>query len=60
MTIFDLLAAMQRRRAGAAVVVRAAHAGAERDRERAPEVQGLVTKADLAEALAEGMEMFAD
>ena len=60
MTIFDLLAAMQRRRAAVAVVVGQRPAGAAGDEDSGPQIHGLVTKSDLAEALAEGMEMFAD
>lgn len=53
-TIFDLLALLQREGASVAVVV------APEDAEEAGAVLGVVTKAHIAEALAEGMEMFED
>lgn len=54
-TVFDLLALMQKNRACAAVVgnTRASPLAQAAD-------YGLVTKARLAEALAEGMELFED
>lgn len=55
-TIFDLIAAMQRAAAELAVVL---PTDAER-RDGAPRVRGIVTKSDIAEAMAEGMEIFED
>jgi CIC family chloride channel protein len=55
MTVFDLLAALQKQAASLAVVVVPAD-----DASGAPRVSGIVTKADVVEALAEGMELFGD
>lgn len=55
-TIFGLLSQMQRARTSLAVVV----AEANENPTKPPEVLGVVTKAHLAEAFAEGMEMFED
>jgi len=54
-TLFDLLAAMQRAKAELAVVLAATASP-----DRSPAVRGILTKAHLAEALAEGMEIFED
>jgi CIC family chloride channel protein len=53
-TLFDLVATMHRRRAGVAVVRANAAAGAR------IVVAGIVTGTAVAEAIAEGMEMFSD
>ncbi|MCA9630247.1 MAG: chloride channel protein [Myxococcales bacterium] len=53
-TIFDLLSRLQATRASIAVVV------APSPPDQAPEILGVVTKEHLAEALAEGMELFED
>ncbi len=53
-TLFDLIARMQSGKARVAVVV------APEGRDGRPEVLGVVTKAHVAEAIAEGMEMFED
>ena len=54
-TIFDLIAALQRGKADLAVIVPSM-----RDAREAPEICGVVTKAHIVEALAEGMEIFED
>ena len=56
-SLFDLLARMQKAQGDCAVVVQS-----KRDRPTGttPQVLGVVTKAHLAEALAEGMELFGD
>jgi CIC family chloride channel protein len=56
-TILDLLARMQRTHASSAVVLAPE---ATRPSGTPPKVLGVVTKADLAEAIAEGMEIFED
>jgi CIC family chloride channel protein len=52
-TMFDLMAMMQRAQAQVAVILQGASGAA-------PDVKGVVTKADIGEALAEGMELFGD
>jgi CIC family chloride channel protein len=54
-TIFELLARMQRAHASEAVVVRTSPAA-----DATPEIVGVLTKSHIAEALAEGMELFED
>ena len=54
-TIFDLIAALQRGKADLAVIVPITRSARE-----TPGVCGVVTKAHVVEALAEGMEMFED
>jgi CIC family chloride channel protein len=56
-TVFDLIATMQRAHAGAAVVMAPPEPGGGHEQ---PNVLGVVTKEHLAEALAEGMELFED
>ncbi len=53
-TIFDLMAALQKAGGSVAVVTAEASAGG------ALQIRGVVTKEHLAEALAEGMELFED
>ncbi|MGH9408282.1 MAG: chloride channel protein [Vicinamibacterales bacterium] len=57
-TMFDLIAAIARARASVAVVVAPRPGGA--NSPGGPEIKGVVTKSDIAEALAEGMELFED
>ena len=54
-TIFELIATMRRAKAELAVVL-----SPEADQSSVRNVRGVVTKAHLAEALAEGMEIFED
>src|SRR5262249_25178583 len=57
-TLLDLLTRMRRHRVTVAVVVAAK--GGRAHPAGAPQVAGVLTKADVAESLAEGMELFAD
>jgi CIC family chloride channel protein len=59
-TVFDLIAAMQKARASLAVIVAPASREAASSLPVAPQILGIVTKANLVEALAEGMELFED
>jgi CIC family chloride channel protein len=54
-TIFELVASMQRAKAEFAVILATGS-----DRSTADDVRGVITKAQLAEALAEGMAVFSD
>ena len=58
-TLFDLIAVMQRSHASVAVVV-ARRPGRPEMPGLGSDIRGVVTKADLAEALAEGMELFGE
>jgi chloride channel protein, CIC family len=54
-TVFDLIARMQRARAVVAVVAEPAPSA-----DAAPQVFGVITRGHIAEVLAEGMELFGD
>ena len=58
-TVFDLLASMQKRRASVAVVAGRAAVAADGSGRHA-DVRGVVSMADVAEVLAEGMELFGE
>ncbi len=58
-TMFDLLVRMQQAHAHVAVVATSA-SGAGQGRPSAPHVLGVVSRADMTEAIAEGMEIFGD
>lgn len=57
-TLFNLLAEMQRVRASVAVVTAASGAGTASGGQ--PRIVGVVTQTHLAEAMAEGLELFGD
>jgi len=59
-TVFDSIAAIQRARASLAVIVAPTASEAASGPPSRPRILGIVTKAHLAEALAEGMELFED
>jgi len=59
-TVFDLMATMQKARASLAVVVAPTTSDTSSGSAAKPQILGVVTKAILAEALAEGMELFED